>query len=309
MGKFQDLTGRTFGRWTVKRREKNDVNGKSVFLCACECGTEKNVSASSLLSGKSKSCGCLASDKSQMHKFVDVSGKRFGRLVAMFPVDTSVTGETYDTRTWRCKCDCGNICDVKYCSLYTGNTASCGCKKRDSISDRCISDISGKKFGSLLVLNRTKSHKNRAMWECLCDCGNMCVVCGKYLRSGKTTSCGCVKSSAERNLKIVLNTSGILFNQQKVFCGCEYKGQLFFDVYIPEMNLCIELDGIQHFEPIEFFGGVDAFIETQIRDQIKNTYCAEHNINLLRIPYTQFHRLEEICKENNIIKGELNART
>ena len=121
------------------------------------------------------------------------------------------------------------------------------------------------------------------------------------LRYKKVFSCGCLKSKAETEFKAILKENNVLFIPQKTFNECKNKIKLRFDIYIPHLNLCVELDGIQHFKPIDFFGGINHLIETQLRDQIKNTYCAEHNINLLRIPYTEFHRLEEICKENKII--------
>lgn len=58
-----------------------------------------------------------------------------------------------------------------------------------------------------------------------------------------------------------------------------------FAIIDDEKNLIklIEYDGEQHFKPIEQFGGQEAFEELKQRDKIKNNYCREHNINLLRI--------------------------
>ena len=53
-------------------------------------------------------------------------------------------------------------------------------------------DLNGKRFGRLLVLNSAPTQKQRAMWRCLCDCGNQKVVSGKQLRKGMTKSCGCL---------------------------------------------------------------------------------------------------------------------
>jgi hypothetical protein len=50
--------------------------------------------------------------------------------------------------------------------------------------------------------------------------------------------------------------------------------------------MAIECDGIQHFEPIKHFGGVEQFKIRQKHDKIKNTYCLLNNIQLIRIPYT-----------------------
>jgi hypothetical protein len=55
-----------------------------------------------------------------------------------------------------------------------------------------IRDLTGQKFGRLVVLEKTE--KNKAgmwYWLCRCDCGNTCIIRGAYLKSGSTQSCGC----------------------------------------------------------------------------------------------------------------------
>ena len=71
-----------------------------------------------------------------------------------------------------------------------------------------------------------------------------------------------------------------------------------FDFYLSDLNICIEYDGIQHFKPIDYFGGDTAFILLQTNDQIKNEYCIENNIKLIRIRYDE--NIEE--KLSNILK-------
>lgn len=62
MGTHIDLTGRKFGRWTVVAfagRRGNIPTGQSLWECECECGQKKTVLYSSLMSGRSNSCGCI----------------------------------------------------------------------------------------------------------------------------------------------------------------------------------------------------------------------------------------------------------
>lgn len=59
MGKFINLSGKVFGRWTVICREGQDNRGKFFWRCVCECKNEGIVRGDILKSGKSKSCGCL----------------------------------------------------------------------------------------------------------------------------------------------------------------------------------------------------------------------------------------------------------
>lgn len=58
MGILVDLTGKTFGRWTVLKRAKANVYGKPAWVCECECGAVQTVAGSSLRRGESTSCGC-----------------------------------------------------------------------------------------------------------------------------------------------------------------------------------------------------------------------------------------------------------
>ena len=59
-----------------------------------------------------------------------------------------------------------------------------------------------------------------------------------------------------------------------------------FDFYLHDYNVCIEYDGIQHFKPIEYFGGEEAFQKRQLNDKIKTEYCIDNHITLIRLPYT-----------------------
>ena len=64
--------------------------------------------------------------------------------------------------------------------------------------------------------------------------------------------------------------------------------------------MCIEFDGIQHFKPVEKFGGIKNHELIKIRDGIKNSYCANNKINLIRIPYTKLKKIDEILIYNLI---------
>lgn len=97
----------------------------------------------------------------------------------------------------------------------------------------------------------------------------------------------CIESSGEKTIEEYLIAHSILFDPQHSFLDCRNKKPLPFDFYIPSLNVCIEYDGIQHFKPIEYFGGVEAFEQRKRNDAIKNNYCLTNNINLLRIKYDQ----------------------
>ena len=97
----------------------------------------------------------------------------------------------------------------------------------------------------------------------------------------------CKMSKGETFLMNILKEFDIKHVTQKSFQECRNKNKLPFDFYLPDYNTCIEYDGKQHFEEVEFFGGQSALLKTQENDLIKTNYCIENNIKLIRIKYNQ----------------------
>ena len=130
-------------------------------------------------------------------------------------------------------------------------------------------------------------------------CGNLFTALPAKINNGHITSCGCrIQSANEEYIYNLLNELKIEFKPQYSFDDCKHVYTLRFDFAILQHNELlglIEYDGQQHFKAIDLFGGEEGLKETQLRDEIKNTYCKTHNIPLLRIPYTM--SIEEIKKE------------
>ncbi|MDU4051151.1 MAG: hypothetical protein E7H33_09565 [Clostridium perfringens] len=106
----------------------------------------------------------------------------------------------------------------------------------------------------------------------------------------------CKESKGEKAIRLYLEKNNIEFKQEYRFDDCRLRRSLPFDFYIPKYNLCIEFDGEQHYKANDFFGE-ESFKETQKRDKIKNDYCRENNINLIRIPYWELDNVESILNE------------
>ena len=126
----------------------------------------------------------------------------------------------------------------------------------------------------------------------------------KYIKDHETVTCAkCsdVKSKGEEKILKILKENNIEFMDEKTFEGCVDVGKLRYDFFIPELNLCIEYDGKQHFNEYDDFGGTESFEDRKRKDKIKTDYCRDNNINLLRIHYKDFRRIEEILRENKII--------
>nr|DAF57425.1 MAG TPA: endonuclease-like protein [Myoviridae sp. ctqfO1] len=116
--------------------------------------------------------------------FVDLTGKRFERLVPLWFND--------ENKKWHCKCDCGNECEVRADRLNSGRIKSCGCLRKEEHGN--TTRLLGKKpFGRLSVVSFSHFDKNRKdYWNCICSCGNKTIVQGYNLTSGAVTSCGCI---------------------------------------------------------------------------------------------------------------------
>ena len=81
-----------------------------------------------------------------------------------------------------------------------------------------LEDLTKKRFGKLLVKEQDKEkskEKHNTYWKCLCDCGKECSVKASHLKSGATTSCGCVNKQRIRETHMI-DISGQIFDNIKV---------------------------------------------------------------------------------------------
>lgn len=138
------------------------------------------------------------------------------------------------------------------------------------------------------------SLKNNITITCIKH-GDFTQQSSHHLRGHGCPSCS--TSMGEKLIKEWLDSNNIKYISQNKFNGClSKKGKkLKFDFFVPTLNLCIEFDGRQHFEPLEFFGGQKNFEIVKENDKIKDIYCLENNINLLRIKYDQ--NIEQILNQ------------
>ena len=139
-----------------------------------------------------------------MGKLIDLTGKRFGRLTVL-----ERAPKARDTRAyWRCLCDCGSETVVSGKDLRNSHTTSCGCYNRENNSHLRTKDMKGIRFGRLKVIRREGTSKNGfALWRCKCECGNETVVTGGNLRTGNTTSCGCLHNEIAGEISRKVNTT------------------------------------------------------------------------------------------------------
>lgn len=136
-------------------------------------------------------------------------------------------------------------------------------------------------------------------------CENQWLVRPDQILNGGHGCPICNISHGEKEISDYLIDNSIFFIPQYTFDDCRYKKVLPFDFYLPDYNACIEYDGQQHFEQIDFFGGEEKFKKTIQRDEIKTNYCLVNNIRLLRISYDEnvIEALERFFGETKINEG------
>ena len=199
----------------------------------------------------------------------------------------------YNGRTrWNCLCKaCGEYCVKDSANL--NKHKSCGCQKKKLIGQALRKDLTNQRFGLLIAIEYTgKSNTSgNAIWKCECDCGNITYVDSNNLISLHTTSCGCIHSSiGVDNIVKVLKQNNVLFLQEySLDIRCVSRPyRLDFVLLDDEQNIyrAIEYDGIQHYQDTHGLWKYNISLkEQQRRDKEKDTWCNEHNIPLVRIPY------------------------
>ena len=111
----------------------------------------------------------------------------------------------------------------------------------------------------------------------------------------------CNESKGEKLIREFLEKNLINFIQYKRFKNCKYKNLLSFDFYLQEQNICIEFDGIQHFK--NWFNDDNDDLKNRIeKDEIKNKYCSDNNIKLIRIKYSNIKNINSILRKEIISK-------
>lgn len=134
-----------------------------------------------------------------MPAFEDLTGKKFGHLTAIKPLGGN---------KWLWRCDCGQEKVVLATSVKRGVTQSCGTSCKYSPKHQLKNDLTGMRFGRLVVLHRverfkTASGKRCTYYACVCDCGNQTVVTAGHLTTGHTLSCGCAHKEQEEAWKSI----------------------------------------------------------------------------------------------------------
>lgn len=243
-----------------------------------------------------------------MSALIDLTGQDFGywHVIERAPNDPKGRAR------WKCKCTaCGKEKEVAGGHLRAGRSTNCGCIRAEKFRLSNIKDETGKDYGYLHVERmasteeKPRNDRTGVYWVCTCTkCGREnVIVFGDYLRNGDTKSCGCMISVNEGKIADMLSNANIVYKQQYRFKDLTSTGrscdQLMFDFAIfnsDTLLYLIEYDGQQHFNKKHAWTE-NGFETTRLNDTLKNKYCFDHSIPLIRIPYNEKYELKDLRLE------------
>lgn len=146
-----DLTAMAFGRLTVLGDSGNrSAQRRLLWSCRCSCGVLVEASTTTLMRGITSSCGCLQRELASTRRASDLTGRRFGALLALRPSDEQ---DNAGYIRWHVRCDCGTKKTIRSHALVNGEIISCGCARKNGLSR------------SIEATNRSsvRSHRRRAL--------------------------------------------------------------------------------------------------------------------------------------------------
>lgn len=186
MAKPVNLVGNRYGYLTVIERAENNSKGNTQWLCKCDCGNEKICLGYDLTHGRTTTCGCAIYLRGKPSpKRISLVGEKCGKLTV---VSLNEEKTRHGVLFWNCLCECGNKYIARGSNLKSGKSTHCGCSRKEYPNN--FIDLTGRKYGSLTVLDIYSHSKGRIMWNCVCDCGQRIVANGESLRTGNRKTCG-----------------------------------------------------------------------------------------------------------------------
>lgn len=210
------------------------------------------------------------------------------------------------TRNLKIQCSCGNIFVTSYNS-YANSSGYCpdcaidvlkNCNKltQEDIINRCTIN------GICYIVNPQdyiNSGTKNLIFKCI-NCGETFKRDFAHYDSHQEKTCLKCSSNHSKGEEIIsfyFDRNNITYETQKRFPNCKYIKTLPFDFYLPDYNMCVEFDGIQHYQKMSYDTS-ESFRLRQTRDKIKTEYCSSNDITLLRISYLDRDNIEQILNHS-----------
>jgi hypothetical protein len=205
-----------------------------------------------------------------------------------------------------------NLCDYEwetYPQNFTTGQSKCpSCSKRIKYTTesfgKYVSEATNGEYA--LISGYSNMKKKVSIKHLLCGCEWQ--VFPRDFKNRSTRCPNCKSSKGEKKLFDFLTQNNIVFEQQHTNENCKSAYLLRFDFAIfnkdNELVCLLEYDGQHHFKPTDFAGRGKEWADNQLKeikekDKIKNIYCRDNSISLIRIPYWKFEEIDLIL--NNLL--------
>lgn len=262
------------------------VNNRTRIAVECMvCGDIFNPIASSLYIG----CGCPrcnGSKKRTHNEFIQELNVKMPNIEVLSTYTTNK-----DRVSLRCK-----VCNHTWNAIASSPLRGKGCAKCAGTLRKTHAqfiDQMQERHPDIEVLGNYINNREKVRCKCL-RCNGIFMGIPHSMIDSWHGCPHCASSVGERAIHIWLTRNNISHFVEYTFKDCKDIKPLPFDFYLPDYNMVIEYDGRQHFEPNNYFGGVASFENLKQHDEMKNVFCMQNNISLLRIPYWDFDNINTI---------------
>lgn len=303
-----------------KLLSKEYINNSIKLDIQCKCGNVYKVSFNTFKKEKQYQCpSCgekIRIQKMKDRKIGEFSFYTFEKVKEIIEKETNL--KLLSTEYINCfeklkfQCECGMIFYQSFtyvlnkikknkkvlCPKCTKRMTDDGFKLTEKEINNSILNRYGYQKYSIYDMNTYINNKENALFIHN-ECGHIFETSLSQIIHYRKLCPKCETKYSKGETKIMkyLEKNNISYETEKTFKDCKNKKLLPFDFYLNDYKVLIEFDGKQHFEAIDFFDGEKGLKETQFRDEIKNKYCKDNNIPLLRIPYNEINNIEIILDD------------
>lgn len=281
------------------------MNEKHKFQC--KCGNEFETTFAKFQNRNKHQCNkCGRQKRADSDKLNIIDIAEYANLYGCTLLSDTYTGCKIPLKF---KCKCGNTFEMSFTNFKLGKHQCQKCSCKDANESKCkytyenVYDLVKEHNGLLLTPKTSKYITRKSNLLIKCECGDVFATSLFMLLDYNKFTCNVCSfknapsSKGEIKIRKYLDYRNIKFKEQYSFDDCKNKYVLRFDfaIFDEYKNISlIEFDGVQHFKSFEFYGGEKTYLEILKRDNIKNKYCLDNNIKILRIPYFKYDNIEHI---------------
>jgi hypothetical protein len=282
-----------------------DGSYQSVLEFQCKCGQHFQTRLSYFMFRKKRrcnACGILMSSKKRINKYAKVK-KYIEATGCKLLSDDYINQDT----PLKIQCQCGREFYRKFAKFKKQKPCCTYCSPQTNWNFEMIKEYIENNSNCILISK--EYHTVHDKIELRCECGNIFKITFKQFQDGKFLCNDCTKRSlGERRVREFLVKEKIKYIDQYKTIDCKNERSLPFDFAVivnDKVYTLIEYDGEQHYEPVKGWGGDKRLQYIKQNDQIKDQYCQDYNIPLIRIPYWEFDNIEKILTEK--LNGVINV--